>query len=242
MTGRSVTGEQYGRFLIDVFEEWVRHDVGDGLRADVRCRARELGRRAAALCIHSETCGSALALEHTGDLYSCDHFVEPAYQLGNIREPHMLDLVGLAAAAAVRARQARDAAAVLRRVRRALRLPRRLPEGPVHRDTRRRARAELPVRRLQGLLPPRRPAHAVHGRAAAPAAARRPRSCASTRQRTRSAGATPLAPAGQGASGSNATAVSASAYPPCPRSSIQIPDRTPVARQPRTGSKSRCRA
>ena len=46
------------------------------------------------LCIHSETCGSALALEHTGDLYSCDHFVEPAYKLGNIRESHMIELIG----------------------------------------------------------------------------------------------------------------------------------------------------
>ena len=48
------------------------------------------------LCIHSETCGAALALEHTGDLYSCDHFVEPAYRLDNIRETHMLELVGSA--------------------------------------------------------------------------------------------------------------------------------------------------
>jgi uncharacterized protein len=45
------------------------------------------------LCVHSETCGLALALEHTGDLYSCDHFVEPRYRLGNIAEHHMLDLV-----------------------------------------------------------------------------------------------------------------------------------------------------
>ena len=40
-----------------------------------------------------ETCGLALALEHTGDVYSCDHFVEPRYLLGNIREQHLLDLV-----------------------------------------------------------------------------------------------------------------------------------------------------
>jgi uncharacterized protein len=45
------------------------------------------------LCIHSETCGLALALEHTGDLYSCDHFVEPRYLLGNIAQHRMLDLV-----------------------------------------------------------------------------------------------------------------------------------------------------
>jgi len=45
------------------------------------------------LCLFSETCGNALALEHTGDVYSCDHFVEPRYRLGNIAERHLLDLV-----------------------------------------------------------------------------------------------------------------------------------------------------
>jgi uncharacterized protein len=45
------------------------------------------------LCVHSVTCGTAVALEHNGDLYSCDHFVEPDYLLGNIRQTHMLTLV-----------------------------------------------------------------------------------------------------------------------------------------------------
>ena len=45
------------------------------------------------LCIHTETCGRGPALEHNGDLYCCDHFVEPAYKLGNIHETHMVDLV-----------------------------------------------------------------------------------------------------------------------------------------------------
>jgi uncharacterized protein len=43
--------------------------------------------------VHSETCGLALALEHTGDLYSCDHFVEPAHKLGNITDARMIDLI-----------------------------------------------------------------------------------------------------------------------------------------------------
>jgi len=45
------------------------------------------------LCVHSETCGGALALEHTGDLYSCDHFVEDAHRLGNIGQAPLADLV-----------------------------------------------------------------------------------------------------------------------------------------------------
>ncbi len=93
VTDRSVGGEQYGRFLVDVFEEWVRRDVGS---VYVQMFDVALGNwvgEPPGLCIHSETCGLALALEHTGDLYSCDHFVEPGYLLGNITEHHMLDLV-----------------------------------------------------------------------------------------------------------------------------------------------------
>jgi uncharacterized protein len=47
------------------------------------------------VCIHQETCGRALALEHNGDLYSCDHFVEPDFLLGNIRDKTLLELVNL---------------------------------------------------------------------------------------------------------------------------------------------------
>jgi len=93
VTGRSVTAEQYGRFLIDVFEEWVRRDVGEVYVQMFDVALANWFGEPPSLCIHSETCGLALALEHTGDLYSCDHFVEPAHRLGNIRETHMLELV-----------------------------------------------------------------------------------------------------------------------------------------------------
>jgi uncharacterized protein len=45
------------------------------------------------VCVFNETCGSALAIEHNGDLYSCDHFVEPNYNLGNIADTDMIELV-----------------------------------------------------------------------------------------------------------------------------------------------------
>jgi len=93
VTGRSVTAEQYGRFLIDVFEEWVRHDVGEVYVQMFDVALANWHGEPPSLCVHSETCGDALALEHTGDLYSCDHFVEPKHRLGNIREQHMLELV-----------------------------------------------------------------------------------------------------------------------------------------------------
>ncbi len=95
VTERSVGGEQYGRFLVDIFEEWVRRDVGRIFVQlfDVTLEAY-FGRHL--LCIHAPTCGFGPALEHNGDLYSCDHFVEPRYRLGNIHETHMLELISSA--------------------------------------------------------------------------------------------------------------------------------------------------
>jgi uncharacterized protein len=95
VTERSVEPEALGRFLIAIFEEWVRRDVGRGY---VQLFDTTLGAHVGqyTLCVFSPTCGDAVALEHTGDLYSCDHFVEPDFKLGNIREEHMADLVGSA--------------------------------------------------------------------------------------------------------------------------------------------------
>jgi len=85
VTHRSVTGEQYGQFLIEVFEEWARHDVGDiFVQMFDTSLAHWMGMDQVGMCVHARTCGTALALEHNGDLYSCDHYVEPDYLLGNI--------------------------------------------------------------------------------------------------------------------------------------------------------------
>ncbi|MCI3273870.1 anaerobic sulfatase maturase [Streptomyces cylindrosporus] len=93
VTARSVTGEQYGRFLIDVFEDWVRRDVGTVYVQMFDVALANWYGVPPSLCVHSETCGRALALEHNGDVYSCDHFVEPAHLLGNIGQWHLLELV-----------------------------------------------------------------------------------------------------------------------------------------------------
>ena len=89
VTDRSVKAEQYGRFLIDIFDEWVRRDVG---RIFVQIFDVALAAWSGAppgICAFSETCGTAMAMEHNGDMYSCDHFVEPKYFLGNIKEKSM---------------------------------------------------------------------------------------------------------------------------------------------------------
>jgi len=92
VTERTVVSERHGQFLIDIFEEWVRHDVGEVFVQffDVTLNAM-FGRHT--LCIHAPTCGYGPALEHNGDLYSCDHFVEPGFRLGNIHETHMRELM-----------------------------------------------------------------------------------------------------------------------------------------------------
>lgn len=93
VTNRSVTAEQYGRFLTTIFDEWVRHDVGKMFVQIFDVALGKWMREPGGLCIFSPTCGSALAMEHNGDIYSCDHYVEPNYLLGNIKEDHMLKLV-----------------------------------------------------------------------------------------------------------------------------------------------------
>jgi uncharacterized protein len=93
VTDRSVTAQQYGQFLIDVFEEWVRHDIAKVYVQMFDVALANWYGEPSGLCVFSKTCGTALALEHNGDLYSCDHFVEPAFKLGNIHQTHMIELV-----------------------------------------------------------------------------------------------------------------------------------------------------
>ncbi|MEE8457537.1 MAG: anaerobic sulfatase maturase [Acidimicrobiia bacterium] len=93
VTNRSVGAEAYGRFLIEIFDEWVKRDVGEVFVQMFDVALASWHGEPGALCIFSETCGLALALEHNGDLYSCDHYVEPDFLLGNIVETPMIELI-----------------------------------------------------------------------------------------------------------------------------------------------------
>jgi uncharacterized protein len=93
VTDRSVTAEQWGRFLTTIFDEWVRRDVGTVFVQMFDAALASWVGAPPTLCIFSETCGDAVALEHTGDLYSCDHFVEPKHLLGNIADTPLAELV-----------------------------------------------------------------------------------------------------------------------------------------------------
>lgn len=93
VTDRSLTGAQYGKFLTTIFDEWVRRDVGNVFVQIFDVALAAWSGQHPGLCVFEETCGNALAMEHNGDLFSCDHFVEPAYRLGNIQEIPLVEMV-----------------------------------------------------------------------------------------------------------------------------------------------------
>jgi uncharacterized protein len=80
----SVEPREFGRFLITIFDEWVRNDVGRIFVQLFDVSLESWVGMEPSLCIFRKQCGSALAIEHNGDLYSCDHFVYPKNRLGNI--------------------------------------------------------------------------------------------------------------------------------------------------------------
>jgi uncharacterized protein len=93
VTKESVPPGKFGRFMIGVFDEWVRRDVGEVFVQAFDVALANWHGEPPSICVNAPTCGTALALEHTGDLYSCDHFVDREHYLGNILETPMLDLV-----------------------------------------------------------------------------------------------------------------------------------------------------
>ena len=93
VTERSVRPDQWGLFLTEIFDEWAKRDVGQTFVLNFDgALAGWLG-KAGTICIFGRTCGLGVVLEHNGDLYSCDHFVEPKYFLGNILQTPMAELV-----------------------------------------------------------------------------------------------------------------------------------------------------
>ncbi len=93
VTDWSVKAEDYGNFLIAIFDEWVRKDVGKYFVQMFDISLESWFGKEPSLCVFRETCGDAMAIEHNGDLYSCDHYVYPENKLGNILEEHIESLV-----------------------------------------------------------------------------------------------------------------------------------------------------
>lgn len=90
---RSVPAAAFGEFLCTIFDEWVRQDIGKimvQIFEECIMHARGQGH---ALCLFRPTCGDVPVVEHNGDFYSCDHFVNPQHHLGNIRETSLFDML-----------------------------------------------------------------------------------------------------------------------------------------------------
>lgn len=90
---RSVTPRDYGEFLRRIFEEWVRNDVGSIFVMNFEWALGAWADMPAGVCYLSPRCGLNLIIEHNGDIFSCDHFVYPAYRLGNILTDDLGEMV-----------------------------------------------------------------------------------------------------------------------------------------------------
>src|SRR5262249_54052459 len=83
----SVAPEAYGEFLVTIFDEWVRKDVGTMFVMNFEWALASFMRLPSTICLFAENCGEALIVEHNGDVYSCDHFMYPDHRLGNLAQP-----------------------------------------------------------------------------------------------------------------------------------------------------------
>lgn len=93
VTPWSVIPEEYGDFLIAIYEEWVRRDVGKVFVMNFEWALNAWIGNPSPVCIHADQCGRSVVLEHNGDIYACDHCVYPEYMLGNIVTDTLEELV-----------------------------------------------------------------------------------------------------------------------------------------------------
>jgi len=89
----SVSPEQWGEFLVTLFDEWVKEDVGKYFIQLFDSTLANWVGQAPGVCTMARTCGHAGVMEYNGDVYSCDHFVFPEYKLGNIRTHTLVEMM-----------------------------------------------------------------------------------------------------------------------------------------------------
>ena len=93
VTEESVTPGQWGNFLVDLYNEWIKEDVGKFFVQLFDATLANWVGQPASLCSMSALCGLSPALQPDGSLYSCDHFVFPSYKLGNIRHHTIAEMM-----------------------------------------------------------------------------------------------------------------------------------------------------
>jgi uncharacterized protein len=92
VTDWSVRGKDFGNFLIEIFNEWVRKDVARYYVQIFDATLANWVDEMPGICVFAGTCGDAIVMEHNGDVFSCDHFVYPEYYLGNITETPLVEM------------------------------------------------------------------------------------------------------------------------------------------------------
>lgn len=93
ITSWSVPAEKWGDFLIVIFDEWVKNDVGEYYIQYFDSTLANWFGHPSGLCTLAETCGHAGVMEFNGDVYSCDHYVFPEYKLGNIKDKTLTEMM-----------------------------------------------------------------------------------------------------------------------------------------------------
>lgn len=93
LTDWSVQPIQYGKFMCDIFDYWVKNDVGQYYVNLFDSTLANYCGLNPGTCVYSETCGANAVVEHNGDVYPCDHFVYPQYKLGNVKEMSLGEIV-----------------------------------------------------------------------------------------------------------------------------------------------------
>jgi uncharacterized protein len=93
VTASSVSAMDFGRFMIAVFDEWVEHDIGQIKVQLFEEAARTAFKQDHTLCIFKKTCGGVPVVEHNGNFYSCDHYVNSEFHLGNINRTSLAELL-----------------------------------------------------------------------------------------------------------------------------------------------------
>ena len=88
----STTPEGYGKFLTDIFDIWVKNDVGNVFVQIFESTLAQLCGYQAGICTLGEYCSNALTIEHNGDVYPCDHYVSEEHRLGNIAEQNLAEI------------------------------------------------------------------------------------------------------------------------------------------------------
>lgn len=89
----SVNPLEYGKFMCEIFDYWVKNDVGSYFVNLFDSTLANYCGIDPGTCVYSETCGANAVMEHNGDIYPCDHYVYPSYKIGNIMSSSLQEIV-----------------------------------------------------------------------------------------------------------------------------------------------------